>query len=144
MTDGDVGAFSIAELPSPGSYTVTFTLSGYADQTVPVTLDSTGPAAALQVIMVSSLGRVNGQVLTSAGEPAVGIQVSATDGKRVWPSTTTSASGGQPRGGFIIADLPAGPYTVTATAATGQTVTALIQVTAGGIATSDFILPGGG
>ncbi len=144
LTDGDVGAFSIAELPSPGSYTVTFTLSGYADQTVRVTLDSTGPAAALQVIMVSSLGRVNGQVVTSAGVPAVGIQVSATDGKRVWPSTTTSASGGQPRGGFIIADLPAGPYTVTATAATGQTVTALIQVTAGGIATSDFILPGGG
>ncbi len=144
VTDGDVGSFSLAGLPSPGSYTITFKLAGYADQTVPVTLSATAPTAPLQVTMAGSLGRLSGQVLTANGSAALGISVTATDGKRVWPGTTTAASGGLPDGSYVIAQLPAGAYTVTATALGGGTVTALVVLGPGAVQAQDFRLPGSG
>ena len=93
-------------LPSPGSYTITFTLSGYADTTVPVTLSTTSATAPLAVTMSSSLGRITGQVVNAAGAPAIGIAVTATDGVRTWPGTTTAASGGLPDGGYVLDQLP--------------------------------------
>ncbi|AZI58015.1 carboxypeptidase regulatory-like domain-containing protein [Nakamurella antarctica] len=143
VTDGDVGSFSLAGLPSPGSYTITFRLPEYADQTVPLTLTSESPPSSLLVTMASSLGRITGRVLDAAGNPMIGIAVTATDGKRLWPSTTTAASGGQPSGGFVIAQLPVGPYTLTARTADGRTVTALVPVQAGMVAATNFTIPGG-
>ena len=70
--------------------------------------------------------------------------MTATDGVRVWPGTTTEASGSVPAGGYVIDQLPVGVYTVTATTNAGSTVTALVRVSAGATVSQDFTLPGTG
>ena len=111
---------------------------------MPVTLSTTSATAPLAVTMSSSLGVITGQVVTAAGAPAIGIAVTATDGVRTWPGTTTAASGGLPDGGYVLDQLPAGIYTVTATTTSGGTVTALVSVSAGATASQNFTLPGTG
>jgi hypothetical protein len=141
LTDGNIGFFSIDGLPSLGSYTLTFSLSGYADETVPVILTGDGPVKPLAVKMVSSLGSISGLVTDTARHPLQGIAVAATDGQKVWPVTSTAASGSVPDGGYVIAALPPGVYSLTATSAAGSTVTTLVSVVAGNNTPFNFTLP---
>ena len=131
-------------MPSPGSYTLSFTLPGYADATVPVNLTGTAPVAPLRVVMVGALGKITGVVTGPGGTPMPGAAVTATDGKRSWPVTSTAASGSVPDGGYVIDQLPAGIYTVTATSTTGVARTAMVTVTAGVTATQNFPLSDSG
>ncbi len=140
LTNGAVGSFSLDGLPSPGEYTLSFTLAGYADATVPVNLTGTAAVAPLRVVMAAALGSISGRVTGPGGAPMVGATVSATDGKRKWPVTTTAASGSVPSGGYVIDQLPAGAYTVTATSPSGVGRTALVTVTAGRVTTQNFPL----
>ncbi len=140
LTNGAVGSFSLAGLPSPGTYTLTFTLAGFAAATVPVNLTGTAPVAPLRVVMAAALGRISGKVTGPGGAPVIGATVVATDGKRKWPVTTTAASGSTPSGGYVIDQLPAGAYTITATSPTNVGRTALVTVTAGGVTTQNFPL----
>ena len=142
VTDGDTGSFTLTGLPSPGSYTITFSKPGYADQTVPITLVTDRAPAPVNAAISTDLGSVTGVVTRSDGSAAIGVAVSATDGKHVWPTTTTSSSNGLADGGFILAQLPAGNYTVTASTPTGS-VTALIAVAPGSSVTQNFTLPAG-
>ncbi len=144
LTDGAIGSFSLDGLPSPGQYTLDFTVPGYAEATVPVDLTGTAPVAPLRVVMSAALGRISGQVTGPGGAPLPGAGVTATDGKRTWPVTSTAASGSVPNGGYVIDQLPAGIYTITATSPTGVSRTALVTVTAGGVSTQDFPLSDGG
>lgn len=144
LTAGTVGGFSLDKLPNPGSYTLTFSLAGYADQTVPLTLDGAKPVAPLTVTMTSSMGRITGRVLSAGGGPVAGATVVATDGVRTWPVTSTASTGVVPAGGYVITGLAAGTYTVTATGPDALPHTALVTVPAGGSATQDFTLAGGG
>ena len=67
LTEGSVGVFTLVGLPDPGTYTVTFTRAGYADQTVPLTCRRprrvTGDAA---VAMSASVARITGTMRTAA------------------------------------------------------------------------------
>ncbi len=144
LTVGTVGSFSLDGLPSPGSYTLTFTLAGYTTTTVPLVLTANGAPPALSVIMSSALGRISGQVRDSSGQPVVDATVVATDGSKKWTVSSTPASGGSPAGGYVLDKLPAGIYTVTATSANGIARTILVTVTAGQSGTVDFPLPGAG
>ena len=45
LTAGDIGAYTISGLPTPGTYAVTFSLAGYVSQTLGVTLSSDGLAS---------------------------------------------------------------------------------------------------
>jgi hypothetical protein len=58
--------------------------------------------------------------------------------------TSTAGSPGTPAGGYVISQLPAGPFTVSAAVGDGPTQTALATVTAGGETTVDFVMPDGG
>ncbi|SDO43210.1 Carboxypeptidase regulatory-like domain-containing protein [Nakamurella panacisegetis] len=144
LTAGVVGSFSLSGLPSPGSYTLSFSLNGYADATVPVNLTGTAPVAPLRVVMVGALGKITGVVTGPGGAPMTGAAVVATDGKRSWPVTSTAGSGPVPNGGYVIDQLPAGVYTVTATSATGVARTAMVTVTPGTPATQNFPLSDSG
>ncbi|RIJ78636.1 hypothetical protein D1871_01370 [Nakamurella silvestris] len=146
LTAGDIGTFQLTGLVSPGSYTLTFTLPGYADQTVPVVLEVDKPPAPIAVVMATSLGEITGVVTGTDGKPLIGASVVASDGKQLYPVFSTAAIGGSPSGGYTIAQLPAGVYTVTAsrtvaagTAVTG--VTAVITVTPGSVPKQNFVLP---
>lgn len=144
LTAGNIGGFSLDGLPSPGTYTLTFSHPGYADTTVPVQLTGTGAAAPLTVTMPGALGRISGVVTDSSGVPIVGSAVVATDGVKTWPVMSTAASGAVPAGGYVIDSLPAGVYTVTATNEAGTSRTSVVTVTAGKGVTINFSLPGAG
>lgn len=137
LTAGTVGAFTIAGLPAGGTLTLTFSKPGFADTTVPIQPGG----APLTVTMSDSLGRISGTVTDPSGAPIAGATVTATDGKRTWPVTSSSASAGSAAGSYVIAGLPVGDYTLTAQGPMTLPRTLLVVVTAGGRATADFTLP---
>lgn len=143
LTEGDVGAFRLEGLPSPGTYTLTFTLAGYLETTVPVVLgdEALQPIAAT---MARAVGAISGRITDPTGVPLVGVAVAATDGVTPRQVTSTAASGPVPQGGFVIDALPAGRYTVTATAADGTSRTQLVSVAAGATTAVDFTISGAG
>ena len=138
LTAGNVGGFALAGLPAGGSLTLTFAKAGYATTTVPIQV---GSAAPVTVTMTDSQGRLTGMVTDPTGVPIAGATVTATDGKRSWPVTSSSAFAGAAAGTYVIAQLPAGAYTVTAVAPTTLSRTSLVTVTAGGQVSADFVLP---
>ena len=142
LTEGTVGQYTLTGLPDPGTYTVTFTLAGYADQTVPLTLPAT--SATLPTVAMQKSGGSIGGVVRDADGPVSGVAVVATDGVKTWPVTSTDASGGFAAGSYVIAGLPPGVYTVTATSEAGSSTTALVEVTAGGSVTQNFTVSGDG
>ena len=137
LTAGTVGAFTVAGLPAGGTLTLTFSKPGFADTTVPVQPGGTP----LTVTMSDSLGRISGSVVDPSGAAIAGATVTATDGKRTWPVTSSSESAGSAAGSYVIAGLPVGQYTLTAKGPTTLARTSLVTVTAGGRATADFTLP---
>jgi hypothetical protein len=141
LTDGAVGSFTLSGLSAGGGLTLTFTHPGFAEATVPVQLGGTTP---LTVTMSASQGRITGRVTGANGAPIAGATITATDGQHRWPVTSTAGSPGTPAGGYVISQLPAGPFTVSAVVADGPSQTALATVTAGGDTTVDFVMPDGG
>lgn len=147
LTDGQVGTFRLEGLPVPGSYTITVTAPGYAAQTVPVQLAADAVLPPIAVSLTPDMGVITGRVLGAGGAGVTGAAVSVTDGQKVWPVVTTSASGGMPAGTFTVADLPAGHYTVTATVAdasgTVSSLTSLAVVVPGQPVVLTFAMGGG-
>lgn len=135
LTSGDVGAFTVAGLASPGSYTLTFTLAGFQSQSVPVELVSGEVTAPIKVTMTASLGSITGRVTTN-GQPVLGTDVVVTDGARTW-TTVTSSDGGS-AGVYVLSGLAPGTYTVTVAASGTVRATGLVTVTAGASATRDL------
>ncbi|HEY0167159.1 MAG TPA: carboxypeptidase-like regulatory domain-containing protein [Jatrophihabitans sp.] len=131
LTTGAVGYFSFNALPAPGSYTLTFSLPGYAGTTMPIELSAEGAPPRIQAVLATALGRITGVVTGPAGSPLPGASVVATDGKQSWKSQATGAGGGLPDGGYLLTDLAPGAYTVTASMPGFSQQTALLRVTAG-------------
>lgn len=104
------GSFALRNLPSPGLYTVTVSLAGYADSTVAVALDAGGTAPPSTVVLDTSRSSIRGSV-TANGAPLGGVSVVATDGEQSF--TTISETAGGP-GTFLLADLPSpATYSIT-------------------------------
>ncbi|WP_370250079.1 carboxypeptidase regulatory-like domain-containing protein [Nocardioides sp.] len=139
LTSGTAaGSFVIDDLPTPGTYALTFSLDGYDSVTAPVTLSADGPASKVEVEMPAALGRIVGQVFEPDGadadaepDPYVGATITATNGTVTVSTTSSSADGGLPRGGFLIPALAPGTYSVTVSASGYRPMTAIIEVVAG-------------
>jgi len=140
LTTGAVGYFSFNALPTPGSYTLTFSLPGHAATTVPIQLSAEGPPPRVKAVLATALGRITGVVTGPDGSPLPGASVVATDGRTNWKSQATGAGGGLPAGGFLLTDLVPGTYTVTASLPGFSQQTALLSVTAGGTASQNLRL----
>lgn len=136
LTAGAVGTYELSGLTTPGSYTVTFSMTGYTSQTVPVTLASSGSAAGVDATLPVGTAGITGTVTSSAGSPLTGVKVSVTDGQGI--QTTTSSS--SPPGGYALSGLAPGTYSVTFSASGYGNVTALVPVTAGQTATQSVVL----
>jgi hypothetical protein len=118
-TVGTLGVYSLQNLPTPGTYVVTFTSPNYGTKTKIVNL-GVGLAASkpLNVKLVAGTGSVTGVVrgpdgngLGGASVTVGGTSVSGIVGAT--PSTTTLTDGA--RGNFVINGLVApGSYTLTA------------------------------
>jgi hypothetical protein len=103
-----VGTFAIADLPTPGVYSVTFELDGYVPETVLVEFVGAG----LRPGVNATMSPLNGQILGNARVTGIGqggIDVVLTDG--LTERTTKTAS--DPPGGYGFADVPPGSYTLT-------------------------------
>lgn len=131
LTSGDVGAFVVTGLTTPGAYTLAATADGHAVASVPVELDASGAATGLTVRLVAATGEARGTVRAD-GAALAGASVTLTDGLVERTSVTTDA------GGYRFTGLAPGTYTVTATSADGRSATGLARVAAGGSATSDL------
>ena len=137
LTAGEVGAYTISGLPTPGTYAVTFTLPGYVSQTLGVTLSSDGLATGLNVTLMPALGQIQGAVRdSSTGAALPGVAVSVTNGAQHQQTVTASS----PAGGYSLAQLPPGTYSVTYSLSGYASQTALIKLMAGQTATQDIAL----
>ena len=118
-TTGDVGGFKIDNLPTPGTYVLTFTRDGYAASTVALSLDGGEHLEGLAVTLVGGSGTVQGTVVGPDLNPLGGVAVLAAHGDVQASTTTLTAGDGSTGvGSFRIADLPApGVYTLTFTLA---------------------------
>jgi len=132
LTSGDVGAFTVSGLATPGAYTLAVAADGLAPASVPVDLDATGLVTDLEVRLGAATGTVRGTVTDAAGDAVAGARVVLTDGLTEREAVTTDS------GGYVFPGLGPGTYTVTATAVDGRAATGLARVAAGTTARSDL------
>jgi Carboxypeptidase regulatory-like domain len=136
LTAGAVGSYELAGLTTPGDYTVTFSLAGYISQTVAVSLASSGSATNVDATLPIATGAITGAVTSAAGAPLAGVSVSVTNGQNTQTTTTSTT----PPGGYSLAGLAAGSYSVTYSLTGYSSITALVTLTAGQTATEPITL----
>jgi hypothetical protein len=109
---GKVGQFTVRGLPTPGVFTLVIAASGYASQTLSLSLTAAQQLTGVNVTLGGSSGSLSGVVTTSAdGAPASGVTVTVTNGT-LTVVTVTNSSG--TLGGWSVGGLPLpSTYTVT-------------------------------
>ncbi len=129
LTAGQVGTYLLSGLATPGSYTLTFSDTGFISQTVGVTLGSSGSANGVNVTLPQQVGTITGTVTGSGSSPGplAGVTVSISDGVNV--HTTMSSS--IPPGGFSVTGLPPASYSVTFSITGFATQTAQVRLSPG-------------
>lgn len=140
LTEGAVGTFSMSGLAAPGDYTLTFTLDGYAAETVPISLSDNGAPPKVTATLGTKLGGVRGTVIGPGGAPYVGATVTATNGARTWSTTSSSPGGALTGGGYLFSGLEPGTYSVTVTADGVRQQTGIVTVASGATAAQGFTL----
>ena len=111
LTDGDVGAFALPNLATPGQYTLTVSIDGYATETRTIALRQ-GETSNLDISLRVARGGISGQVFAASGNPLGGVTVMISGG--VQPVKTSTISQGDALGTWTVGDLAApGAYTVT-------------------------------
>ena len=142
LSQGSVGSYLLRGLPTPGTYTVTFSRPGLASLTTSVVLDPTagtgarGVDATLSRATGNIAGTVQGLDTNGVAQPVGGAQVVLTDGAL----TRTTVSANTPPGAFRFDDLPPGAYTLTFTRDGSTPRTVLATVTAGTDTAVDVVL----
>lgn len=111
LTTGDLGAFTLRDMPTPGTYTVTFSREGFATASINVPLNDVATVDELSIRLVPALGAIEGVVRTVSGSPLGGATITVSGGGIT--RTTAAASTGL-AGAYILDELPIpGTYTVT-------------------------------
>lgn len=123
------GNYTLANLPA-GSTTIAASASGFANGSTTVTVAAGTTTAAPAITLSSSSGTIAGSVQSSSGAAISGATVGFGGG-----TTTTSATGT-----YTLANVPAGPVQLVASATGFQSVTQNISVTGGATTTANFTL----
>ncbi|MBB5789818.1 carboxypeptidase regulatory-like domain-containing protein [Jiangella mangrovi] len=153
-TTGDDGSYTLAGLPAPGTYELTFEADGYRPATVVEHLAGGQQRFVSEVRLATGDGQIAG-VVTGGGRPLGGVTVSTTVGdEAVTAGTPTVGEVGR----FVLPGLPTpGTYVLTfvldgytaqtavVELAAGQAVTDLaVSLTGGaGTVTGTLLTPGG-
>ncbi|MBD7917994.1 carboxypeptidase regulatory-like domain-containing protein [Cellulomonas sp. Sa3CUA2] len=142
LTGDDAGRFVLADLPAPGTYTVTLGGPGYATVTRELAVTAAG-VDGWEVAMTAVGGAVSGTVRGDDGTGITAAGLTLSDGTETYKSMSSSDGNGSYR--FV--GVAAGTYVLSAEAFGHVTGYAQVEVTAGGTATSDLVLtsvPGDG
>jgi 5-hydroxyisourate hydrolase-like protein (transthyretin family) len=126
LTTGDVGAYVLTGLETPGHYTLTFSLEGYSPVTVGVDLSSGGSADSVNAMLLRSTSSIVGTIRAGTS-PLSGASIVVSDGKNV----VSTISADDPPGGYRFDSLPAGRYTVTISLDGYRSRTVLVTVERG-------------
>jgi hypothetical protein len=135
---GDVGRYTFENLPSPASYTLTFSKDGYVSQTLVEELGAPGrpsPLTGADATLVRATAIVRGVVQSFAGQPVAGASVSLSDGS----VTKQMLSADNPLGRFEFSAVKPGAYTLTASLPGTSPAVRLVNVVAADIA--DLTVP---
>jgi Carboxypeptidase regulatory-like domain len=138
----EIGTFSLAGLPAPGVYTVSFGGGTYATVVRNVVLSSGSLAAELNIDLVASTGRVLGKVTDASGAVG-GVTVKVSNG--IVTRTTTTASSCPPNvtdciGRYRLDGLAPGTYTLTFSRTGSEPAARQIVIVEGGSVTADVVL----
>jgi hypothetical protein len=124
-------------LPTGGTYLLVCTADGQQSTTVMV---SVAVATLACDIVLSATGGIDGWIRHQHGGPAAGATATLTDLRgEVVASTVTG-----PTGGFRLAGLNAGEYTLITSAAGAQPGASAVQVPASGVRQVDIVLQSNG
>jgi hypothetical protein len=111
LTRDDVGAYTLRDLPTPGTYTLVITHPGHTTTTLSVNLAAGGTRTGVDTTLVEGGGSISGRVEEAGVGPAGGVRVRATDGERVVETVTASVGD---VGAYLLAGLAVpGTYTLS-------------------------------
>ncbi|WP_159066916.1 carboxypeptidase regulatory-like domain-containing protein [Cellulomonas timonensis] len=136
VTDGPVGAYTLADLPSPGVYTVTFEGPGHTRQSQEVTLAEGVSQASLDAQLTLSSGVVQGTLVDPAGGGLAGAGITVSNGTHTYKTMSTSDA----HGSFRLNGVEPGDYVVSAELFGHVTGHAQVTVTAGQASDADLVL----
>ncbi|SFJ70700.1 carboxypeptidase regulatory-like domain-containing protein [Cellulomonas sp. KH9] len=142
LTGDDAGRFVLADLPVPGTYTVTVGGPGYATVTRELDVTAAG-VAGWEVAMTAVGGSVSGTVRADDGAGVTAAGLTLSDGTTTYKSMSSSDG----RGSYRFVGVAAGTYVLSAEAFGYVTGHAQVEVAAGAAASSDLVLtsvPGDG
>lgn len=127
------GTWSVDGLSTPGTYLVTATKEGLGSESGLVTLDAAG-VATVDLVLRPGVAAITGTVSGYNSQGSFGglgsVTVTATDGALV--RTTSTVTGGNVQGSFVLPQLPTpAAYTVTVSAPGYQSQTQQITIAAG-------------
>ncbi|MDQ1713571.1 MAG: hypothetical protein QOE45_3021 [Frankiaceae bacterium] len=131
LTDGSSqGSYSLSGLPVPGAYTLTFTLPGYAPQTLPLNLALDAPSPPTDAVLAKGFGRIVGRIADDDTGWVVGATITVSDGLNVHTTISVQGDATHAVGSFLVPELPPATYTVTVTGSGKRQQTALVTVVA--------------
>lgn len=135
---GGPGSYLFDQLPVPGTYTLTYSGDGLANQVRLVELGgaSAADAPSLDVVMSSSTAVIRGLVSNVANALVGGAKVELTNGT----ITRSVQSAHVPLGEYAFTSVPPGTYTLTATLTGAAPVVQLVTVTPGQLLTANLQL----
>ena len=128
LTTGDLGAFTLRDLPTPSTLTVLFSATGFASQTLTLTLDAAQQLDGVDVTLGVGSGSISGTVRLTKGVPPItsvagGVSVSVSNGQVVLqtrslsvavPGACTAIDTTGCIGSYTVDGLPVpGNYTIT-------------------------------
>jgi 5-hydroxyisourate hydrolase-like protein (transthyretin family) len=121
VTEGDVGAFTVRDLPTPTTVTLQVSMPSFATETLSLSLVPGQRLAGIGVTLGGNSGSLSGRVSAlgigppgepGAPKPAGGVTVTVSDGDLT--IATVSGSNARRRGAWRVEGLPVpGSYTVT-------------------------------
>lgn len=111
LTSGDVGGFTLRNLPTPATYTITFTKEGFATENLTIDLGEAQQVEGLSVALATGTGSISGTVSLAGQGPIGGVDVTVTNTETTMKTQTLSVGD---VGTFLVTGLPLpGTYTVT-------------------------------
>ncbi len=136
LTTGVVGSFLVAGMPTPGTFTLTFSADGYLPETRLVTFGGPGTQGGVDVVLRPSTGTLTGTVSTS-GVASSAVEVKLRNGVDTRVTETAST----PAGAYSFTQVMPGTYTLTFTKSGYVVRILLVRVVAGDALIFDVDLP---